>query len=498
MDHSPSPSPSPLHAESDSFATTYSTLLSLLGRPGSSESSISTYTLSSPSSSEDEITPASLPPIAIRRSFPADAPPLGPVALPALHPAVHLWLASHDIPADEIPTAGALCAAVGQPAPRTLRRRLRVFADTAAMLDLKPDDLPKQEDLTHARAWPRVLYALAKVAAMMDPDGWTAAAEQADLQMPLDGGWRNCVVDETWDGDRLVRGMAEAHGQEKCTVVVAGPQGGGKSATVARLLGRVGPRESHALACVRDGLEMGEVDREDRRKLRHLRSRCFPIVPIEVNVPYGSADVERTHVKLDGKTVSFVELPSMERSLEYEDGMGAEVIAHYGQFENVVEEVQGELADYVLLVERLDDLDEKRLRRMVERLQRLYGRRVLEKTVVVLTHGQELPPSDLLYEVWVFDRVRAVKEVLEKVSGERRPMQVPVVVFENSGNCTKDGSGRPVLPNGTDFLQRFLEEFLAVAKRNEASPPLMPIPTKRWWEDYVILGGVAFLVMHLF
>lgn len=374
-----------------------------------------------------------------------------------------------------------------------------MFASAAALLDVKPEDVPKEEDLIHNRAWVRVLYALAKVAAMVDPDGWTAAAEQAGLQMPTDGGWWRCVVDERWEGDELVRRMAEAHERETCTVVVAGPQGGGKSATVRRLLGRVGPCESHALACVRESVEMGEVDREDDRKLRHLRARCFPIVPVEVNVPYGCAEVERSHVKVDGKMVSFVELPSMETSLEYEDRMGAEIIAQFGQFSDVIEEVQGDLVHYVLLVERLDELDENRLRRMVGRLQRLYGNRVLEKAVVVLTHGQELPPSGLSYEVWAFDRVRLVRDVLEKISGERRQVQVPVVMFENSDNCkTDEGSGRPVLPDGTDFLQRFSEEFQVVAKRNEASPPLMPIPTKRWWEDYAIIGGVAFLVMRLF
>lgn len=475
------------------FTSTNAHLLSLLGRPA-----LSTTTTNPPD--QNEITPAT-PHIAIRPSPHPHAAPLGLVPDPALESAVNLWLSSHQIPLDELQTAAALCAAVGHPTPRFLRRRLRIFRTTAKYLDVQPDNLPKEEDVRLRRAWPRVLYAVARVAQVLDPDGWGAAvsSSQPQLQLPLPINWRACALDERWQGDWLVREMAVAHARDRCTIVVAGTQGAGKTATVARLLGRVASPEHHALSCIPDESEMEPREREDAAKLRHIRVVTFPIVPVELNAPFGGAAVDRTHVKVDGRMVTFVELPSMEETLDYEDETAMRIFSQFGKFEKVVEDVQGEFVDYVFLVDRLDDLHERRLRKMVTRVKRIYGKRVLEKMLIVLTHGQELPPAGLSYEVWVFDRMRVVSDVLQKVQGEGKPIHVPVVVFENSTNCRRDETSQhPLLADGTDFLRQFLQEFRGVVKRNVSSPSLHPIPTRRWWEKYVIMGCVALFAVRMF
>ncbi|CDF36346.1 unnamed protein product [Chondrus crispus] len=492
----------PEQSPTNSFRRENARLLSLLGRPPQSDCSDSTFHLSVHPilDGEDQILPVNPSPTAVRHSVHPHSAPLGPVPLPGLESAVNLWLTSHDIPPDEIPTGAALCAAVGKPCRRYFRRKLAVFRQAAQGLHIDSDDIPAENDLRLRRSWPRVLHVLARVAAALDPEGWQAAVatSQPPLQMPEKVGWRECVLNESWAGDWLLRRMAEAHGEETCTIAVAGTQGGGKSATVSRLLGRVGRVESHAFSCAPAEEEMDPGEKETARKLRHLRALTFPDVPIEVDTPTGESNVDRSHVKVDGKTVTFLELPSMEEILDYTDESAIKYSVQYGNFDEVVESVQGEFVDYVLLVDRMDDLEEEKMKRIARRLRRIYGRHVLEKTIVVLTHGQELPPGDLSFDVWMYDRIRVVRELLQKAHGKRRPLHIPIVVFENSHHCRIDEtSGRPVLADNTDFLERFLSEFRQLVHKNAETPPLAPIPPRRWWENYVILICFGVLASRL-
>lgn len=318
----------------------------------------------------------------------------------------------------------------------------------------------------------------------MDRDGWERVREGFDV--PVERGWEACAKEEAWEGDGFVREMVRVHGRGFC-VGLLGTQGGGKSACVNRVLGgRRGIPEAHALAYW--GRE-GETEKQHRKVV----AKTWPNVPLLLNMPTGGTEVERCYVKVRGGVVGFLELPSMQRDLQYIDGLGLGIEGRLGEFESVLEEVQMDCVQYLWVVERLDDVCEEKLRAVLRKMLRIYGKKALERVMVLLTHGQALPPGEMSYDVWLFDRIRIVKEILRGVGAR----DVPIVVVENSEKCKKQG-GRPVLLDGTDFMARFLEEFAKLAAKTRGASALIPIPTKKWWEGYIVLIGAAFFIMRLF
>lgn len=394
---------------------------------------------------------------------------------------MHRFLIARDLDPDRLHTAVPLLHVAGIRPQATLKRRVLAFERFAKGIGLPMEDCPREGDFRWRRCWVRVLYAVAFVARHEDTNFWEQCSRGFTMS---DDGWAHYAMDEAWEGDSVVRDMVRTQGRG-LGIVMVGSQGGGKSATVGRLLGRRGLPESHALAYV------GKQG-DDERMYRHIRALSWPVVPFEWNVPVASREVDRVYVKVGGHVVSFVELPSMEKDLEHVDGAAVEMKAELGKFERVVAEVQGDVVDYVILCERLDEVEVNRLRRVVARTVRLYGSAVVDRMMVVLTHGQADPPDGMPYQVWVFDRIRVVKEVLRKWG----PAEVGVVVVENSANCRID-EGALVLPDGTAFMNSFLDEFSRLVDRGKRVPLISPIPCKRWWEDYVALFGIAMLIMRL-
>lgn len=329
----------------------------------------------------------------------------------------------------------------------------------------------------------RVLYAVVWAAKFVDRDGWERVREGFDVS--VERGWEAYAREEAWEGDGIVREMVRIHGGG-FSVGILGTQGSGKSACVNRVLGgRRGIPEAHALAY------WGE-EGETERQYRKVVAKSWPNVPMVLNMPTGGVEVERCYVKVKGGVLGFVELPSMGKDPQYVDGLGLQMEMQLGGFESVLEEVQMDWVQYLWVVERMDDVLEERLRTVLKKMLRIYGKGALERVMVLLTHGQALPPKGMSYDVWVFDRIRVVKEILRGVGAR----DVPVVVVENSGNCKRQ-NGRSILPDGTDFMVSFLEEFAKMAAKARGADALIPISTKKSWEDYVLLIGVAFLIMRL-
>eukprot|EP00177_Eucheuma_denticulatum_P001446 GFKZ01002605.1.p1 GENE.GFKZ01002605.1~~GFKZ01002605.1.p1 ORF type:complete len:484 (+),score=63.08 GFKZ01002605.1:40-1491(+) len=466
----PSPPPSP-----DPDRDAHFNLLALLAAP--EQSTLETIPPPAPPSHlEDQVTPYR--PLIHR---PITGAPPSPVPIPTLQDAVHRYLTARDLNPDRLHTAVPLLNVAGIRPPLTLKRRVLAFERFAKSIDLPFEDCPLEGDFRWKRCWVRVLYAVAFVAKHVDTDLW----EQCSRGFAVSGeGWAHYAMDEAWEGDAVIRDMVRIHGRG-FGIVMAGSQGGGKSATIGRVLGRRGLPESHALAYV------GKQG-NDEKMYRHIRAISWPVVPLEWNVPVASRDVDRVYVKVGGHVVTFVELPSMEKDLAHVDGAAVQMKTELGKFERVVAEVQGDVVEYVILCERLDEVEVNRLRSVVARVVRLYGRAVVDRMMVVLTHGQATPPDRLSYQVWVFDRVRVVKEVLRKWGRA----DVGVVVVENSANCRADG-GAVVLPDGTAFMDLFLDEFSRMVDRGKGVPLISPIPCKRWWEDYVVLFGIGMLIMRL-
>lgn len=448
-------------------------LLSLLSLPDQSTPD----ELPSPPSTS-EITAANPP--AYR---PTSGPPPSPVPHSLLQPAVYRYLISRNLSPDDLPTAAPLLAVAKLPSQLSLKRRVRAFAQFALARGLLPADCPTRGDFRYKRCWVRVLYAVVWAAKLVDQDGWDCVREGFDVS--LEGGWEAYAKEEAWKGDGFVREMVHAHHGGFC-VAIFGTQGAGKSACVNRVLGgRRGIPEAHALAYW--GRE-GETERRHRK----IVAVSWPNVPVVLNMPMGAVEVERCCVKVRGGVVRFMELPSMERDLEYVDDLGLEMEAQLGGFESVVEEVQLDLVHYLWVVERMDDICEERFRAVLQKMVRIYGKRALKRMMVLLTHGQAFPPAEMSYSVWVFDRLRLVKEILRKVGAS----DVPVVVMENSDNC-EEQDGRLVLPDGTDFMEKLMEEFSRVAAKTRGAQALKPIPTRKWWEDCVALVAAAFLIMRI-
>lgn len=435
-------------------------------------------------------------PVAHRVRTSTFSPVLGPVPNPALSVAIGSWLSSKSLSPSALADGEALTVAAGLKPARTLRRRLQAFTHRAPFLGLPAEDVPNESDLRLSRCWPRVLNAVAIAAAKTDPLAWESACAGHSSPLPTSS-WVDSTLDEAWDGDDLCRCVLQAHNDRECTVLVAGSQGAGKSATINQLLCRHALPHSHALTFW-PTTPSTHLEAEQLRKYRHIGAVLWPYCPLEMDMPYPSFEVSRTYVKLGGKLLAFVELPSMETQLEFADEVGIRHERCLGDFEDIVADLQHDRPNYVLLVERMDDISEKRLGRIIRRLHRLYGRNVLQRTIVILTHGQALPPEEMSYDVWKFDCLRVVREVLRRAAGGRGTRDIPIVVFENSEKCRKNlSNGQSMLPDGTQFLPQFLEAFRSLATMVSASAALTPIPSKRWWENYVLACGVAFLVNKL-
>lgn len=140
--------------------------------------------------------------------------------------------------------------------------------------------------------------------------------------------------------------------------------------------------------------------------------------------------------------------------------------------------------DAVLYVDRLDawrvdSLDAAVLAAITAAL----GPAVWERAVVVLTHGQMLPPDGIPHPEFAARRADALRAAIRsaagvggkggKGGGGGGPALV-CALAENSGRCAVSAAGERVLPGGTPWLPALLGAALDAAQA--AKGPLVPPP----------------------
>lgn len=411
-----------------------------------------------------------------------------PVPYPAVYRAVSAWLESRETSIADVPSGKALVKCFSDMEdPGGFRKRLRFFHGFCQGIGIAERDLPTTNDMRLCRNLPRVFVAIARVAEVIDEEGWAACLEECGIESI--GNWRDVMVDEEWLGDDITRQLVRLFGD--CSVIVAGSQGSGKSSTIATLLGRMCIPQSHALTYDAPDEELTEAELSGRDKLRHLRYINWPFLPIESNMPLQSQQIDRIHVKVESHVLSMIELPSMETEVYGYDEYGGISTVHAGDYEEVLKNLQTETPCLIILVERLDDVDERRFKHSLHKLQRIFGRAMLSRLLVILTHGQSLPGSGLAYEVWAFDQKRKITGVLAKFANGLQA--IPVVVVENSEHCKVNEHGRRVLPDGTNFLELVQKEVDNIGSEVRDGG-LKPLPTTRWWERYTLFLGAVLLL----
>lgn len=418
---------------------------------------------------------------------------LGPVPKTASRRAISAWLTSRSTSFEDIKSGKALCVAAGLDPPKGLRRALKLFGFIAEQAGVAPGDIPTVEEIKLGRNEPKLLSAIAAMARMIDAEGWASVLESVGIDDV--GHWHDETVNERWNGDSIARQIVSIFGKN-CTILVCGTQGSGKSATVGTILRRASIPQSHALTFNTPERDLTEFDKIDIEMLRHMSHLNWPKFPITRNMPNGSQGVDQVHLKLDGSMLSFVEVPSFQRSADNYDELGGTLTQEHGRFERVVRQLQSDSPNIVLLVERLDDLDEQKLLEAAREVRRLYGDGVMKRLMVILTHGHSFPPGNMTYEVWVFDQFRKVRQTLKRVCKGLKECPAPIVIVENSSNCPQR-NGVAILPDGTDFMDLFVRELRSIRRRFLEVDGLRPIPPKRWWEGYILLIGAALLITRI-
>lgn len=416
---------------------------------------------------------------------------------------------------DSLGDCAALCRLLGktpEPVPTypaspyaILERRYSCFARAARAQNIPlGEDFFELDDLVFRRNVPRVLRAVAAIARATDPDNFHEIA----LEIP--GARVNWTAadepDEEWGEDdmELVNGLVERYqcalGNQECLrVLVTGSQGGGKSATVNRIMGRALVPETHALSIVLEDEAFLEHECAHLKMNRRFMAENWPCQAYETGISLASDKVCKTHTKVRGTVIDVTEIPSMEQPIESVSESGIMISGCLGTYEEILDALQGETIDFVLLVERLDDFESSSFRGSYRTLHKIYGERVWTRTLVVLTHGESLPPDGISYDMWVGNRTHEVQKAVQRVSGNEKA-EVTVVITENSSHCAKNDQGVCVLPNGSELVQAFLSAFDTLLDTSAAatgSSPLRAVPVRRWWENYVLLGMVGIILSQL-
>uniref|UniRef100_A0A251KRD9 AIG1-type G domain-containing protein n=1 Tax=Manihot esculenta TaxID=3983 RepID=A0A251KRD9_MANES len=93
---------------------------------------------------------------------------------------------------------------------------------------------------------------------------------------------------------------------------------------------------------------------------------------------------------------------------------------------------------------RVDDLDKQ----IISAISDSFGKEILRKSLLVLTHAQLCPPDDLSYDVFPARRSEAVLKTIRAGSRMRardfKDSAIPVGLVENSGRCNKNESDEKV------------------------------------------------------
>jgi len=264
-------------------------------------------------------------------------------------------------------------------------------------------------------------------------------------------------------------GRFRESGRKRCTVLLLGRGGVGKSTLCNQLLGerklRVNP---YGLAAPERTVMLSRV----------------------VPTPAGAGQGDAGNVQLD-----LIDTP----------GLILNDRVHEGALLNLAEQIRGRPIDVVLYVDRLDlYLVETLDREVMESVSRVLGREVWSKALIVLTHGDTKSLSE--YETFCTQRAEQVRAAIRKTAGKGVGAgALAHRVVENSSLCNRNWSGEKVLPDAerTPWLPALMEGVVQAALAGEGEPyvlkPNANNPNRKWrWLIPLAVAAQAALVKWVF
>ncbi|KAG0490938.1 hypothetical protein HPP92_007801 [Vanilla planifolia] len=123
--------------------------------------------------------------------------------------------------------------------------------------------------------------------------------------------------------------------------------------------------------------------------------------------------------------------------------------------------------DVLLYVDRLDAYRMDTLdKQVLNDITGIFGKRIWNRALVVLTHAQLSPPDGLNYDDFVERRSQALLKYVRLGARitklEYQKIDIPVVLVENSGRCKTNNNGEKILPNGVAWIPSLVETIINV------------------------------------
>eukprot|EP00188_Purpureofilum_apyrenoidigerum_P000868 Plantae.Rhodophyta-Purpureofilum_apyrenoidigerum.ctg14352.p1 GENE.Plantae.Rhodophyta-Purpureofilum_apyrenoidigerum.ctg14352~~Plantae.Rhodophyta-Purpureofilum_apyrenoidigerum.ctg14352.p1 ORF type:complete len:575 (+),score=86.89 Plantae.Rhodophyta-Purpureofilum_apyrenoidigerum.ctg14352:208-1932(+) len=404
----------------------------------------------------------------------------------------------------KIPGDRALLRAVGvwdearEPLPYTYHscaRNISRFLQHIRHMNIDLSDCFELDDLLFFRNVPRVLRTIAEFARKRD------YARFVEISNSVPGArvvWtEHDEPDEHWEGDDIISELVQAFKRvstkRTLSFLVTGTMGSGKSATINTILGRYAMPHRHKMTFVTEDAMFDEEEIFDRKRQRDYL--CDPLLRFKLQPgTVSNTSVCKAYVKMQGVSVSFTEIPSMERTVTGTADGQCLMESLMGDPETVRRDVGTDHFDLVLLVERLDDYDTKSVATVCQHLSALFGEHVWDHAVLIYTHGSSFPPEQYTYAEHQSRCIQSTREIIAQYSHGRSGSLLPSVVVENSLSCKIDSqSSQPTLPDGLPFKPRLLRAMETVLIEQHGEELLMK-QKRPWWESWVIGSLVVWFV----
>nr|ADN33942.1 chloroplast outer envelope protein 34 [Cucumis melo subsp. melo] len=130
--------------------------------------------------------------------------------------------------------------------------------------------------------------------------------------------------------------------------------------------------------------------------------------------------------------------------------------------------------DILLYVDRLDAYRVDNLeKQVIKAITDSFGKAIWSRALIVLTHAQFSPPDGLPYDEFVSRRSEALVKTVRFGASFRKVeiqgLNIPVVLVENSGRCSKNEKDEKVLPNGIAWIPHLVETITTVVLKGSKS-----------------------------
>ncbi|WOL11608.1 hypothetical protein Cni_G20372 [Canna indica] len=130
--------------------------------------------------------------------------------------------------------------------------------------------------------------------------------------------------------------------------------------------------------------------------------------------------------------------------------------------------------DVLLYVDRLDSYRVDSLdKQVIKAITDTFGKRIWQRSLVVLTHAQLSPPDGLNYDEFFARRSEALLKCIRFGARIRKEefqkLALPVVLVENSGRCKTNDNGEKILPDGTPWIPKLVEVMTTVVANGSKS-----------------------------